>query len=315
MEDTRPRAAIEFEPRFCANHVADLTAGCSFGCVYCPFAEIRAERLGVARPTPVDLSRIDDLPAPPTIFLSPASDPFAPQAVPRTHRLLKHLLARGTVVGLLTKGVVPEATLSLLAAHRPQVEGLVVGLTSLDDARNRTLEPGCPPAPARLDTLARAAAAGLPAALRLDPLFPDLDDQPAQLDAMVAAAAARGARSVTATYVFAWGRVLRRLRHEPLTAAAAALLTERAPMQGGTAFSVPLGRKLATYAHLAAAGRARGVDFSTCGCKDLRVAPRADFQTTCRNASYLADAGLPTHTGARPARAAAAPCGPPAPPR
>jgi DNA repair photolyase len=315
MHDPRPHAAIEFEPRFCANHVADLTAGCSFGCVYCPFAEIRAERLGVARPTPVDVSRVAELPAPPTIFLSPASDPFAPQAAARTHRLLEHLLPRGTVVGILTKGVVPDETLRLLAAHRRQVEGLVVGLTSLDDRRNRALEPGCPPAAARLETLARAAAAGLPAALRLDPLFPDVDDAPAQLDALVAAAAARGARSITATYVFAWGRVLRRLRREPVTAAAAAQLTERAPMEGGTAFSVPLGRKLATYAHLAAAARARGVGFSTCGCKDLRIAPRADFQTTCRNAANLADAGLPTRCGARPAPAAAAPSAPPALPR
>lgn len=288
MATSGPDLAIEFEPRFCANHVVDLTAGCSFGCVYCPFAEVRAERIGVPRPTPVDMARLRDLPAPPTVFLSPASDPFAPQAAPRAHAVLEHLLPRGTGVGILTKGTIPDRTLDLLAAHRDQVEGVAIGVGSLDDARNRALEPGCPPARTRLETLARAAARRLPTALRLDPLVPGLDDDPAALEALVAAAADAGAVAITATYVFAWGPTRRRLRRHPLTAPAAALLTEKAPMAGGTAWGVPLARKLETYGRLAALARAHGLHFSTCGCKDLRVRESGRFLSSCRNVLFLA---------------------------
>lgn len=316
MSTMRPPVSVEFEPRFCANHVVDLTAGCSFGCIYCPFSDIEARRQGVTRPVAVSMDAVTTLPAPPTVFLSPASDAFTPQAAPGTHALLEHLLPRGTVVGILTKGCIPEHTLDLLARFPAQVEGIVIGLTSLDDARNAALEPGCPTATERLDVLARVAARGLVAALRLDPLFPDVDDHPTTLAQLVGEAATRGATGVTATYVFAWGRYLRRLREEPLLARAIPLLTERAPMEGGTAFSVSLARKLETYATLSALSRARGMRFSTCGCKDLRVRAQGEFDTTCRNSLFL-DA-LPasaTRTAGCPAPAAATLAAPPDAPR
>ncbi|MCW5893303.1 MAG: radical SAM protein [bacterium] len=312
MVARRPPLTLAFEPRFCANHVVDLTAGCTFGCLYCPFADVRARATGVPAPLAVDMQPLPGLPAPATVMLSPASDPFAPQAAARTHALLAHLLPRGTVVGLLTKGTIPRRTLDLLAAYAPQVEGVGIGLTSLDDARNRRLEPGCPPARARLETLARVVRRGLPCALRLDPIFPDLDDADDALAALVDAAAARGATGVTATYLFAFGRARRRLRHEPLAAASLACLIERAPMEGGVAFSVPLARKLATYARLAALCAARGMRFSTCGCKDLRVRDAGDFVTRCRNTEYLAAA---TRNAGCPAPARVTPVAPTAVPR
>jgi DNA repair photolyase len=315
MATRRPPLTLGFEPRFCANHVADLTAGCTFGCLYCPFADVGARAAGVTAPLGVDMTALERVPAPATVMLSPASDPFAPQAAARTHALLAHLLPRGTVVALLTKGTIPERTLDLLAAHAPQIEGVGVGLTSLDDARNRRLEPGCPSAPARLDTLARVARRGLACALRLDPIFPDLDDDDAALAALVDAAADRGATGVTATYLFAFGRSLRRLRREPLAAASLRCLTERAPMEGGVAFSVPLGRKLATYARLAGLCAARRIRFSTCGCKDLRVRDAGGFVTSCRNTEHAAVRVPATRSAGCPAPAPAAPGAPPAVPR
>src|SRR5690242_20215346 len=162
-----PPLGIGFEPRFCANHVADVTAGCSFACLYCPFAAIGARLRGVARPTAMDVSALESLPVPPSIFLSPASDAFAPQAAENTHALLAYLLPRGTTVGILTKGIIPERTLGLLAEYRAQIEGVGVGVTSLDDTRNRVLEPGCPPAQERLANIDRVVARGLPCVLRL----------------------------------------------------------------------------------------------------------------------------------------------------
>jgi DNA repair photolyase len=311
-----PAVSVDFEPRFCGNHVVDLTAGCSFACIYCPFSDIEARRQGASHPTAVDMAQLASLAVPPTVFLSPASDPFTPQAASKTHQLLEYLLPRGTVVGILTKGSIPPRTLDLLATYPQQVEGIVVGLTSLDDARNRILEPGCPSAMQRLENLSRVSARGLIAALRLDPLFPMLDDAPASLEELLDEAAARRATGITATYVFAWGRYLRRLREEPMLAESVALLNERSPMEGGTAFSVSLSRKLETYARLAQLSRDRGLRFSTCGCKDLRVRGENAFDTTCRNSAFLDDRQLViTRSGGCRVPAAAKPDGPPSTPR
>lgn len=283
----KPPVAVEFEPRFCSNHVVDLTAGCSFACVYCPFADIAARRRGVTRPTPVDLAGLEGLDAPPSVFLSPASDPFAPQAAAGTHALLSHVLPRGTIVGILTKGIIPGRTLDLLARYRRQIEGVGIGVTSLDDERNRHLEPGCPPAAARLENLERLASIDVPSVLRIDPLFPALDDSQHALAELVEEASRRGAIAITATYLFAWGRYLRRLKQDAYLLPSVRLLTDRAPMEGGTAFTVSLGRKLETYRWLAEQAGARGLWFSTCGCKDLRVRASGQVFASCRNPFLL----------------------------
>jgi pyruvate-formate lyase-activating enzyme len=288
---------IEIEPRYCLSHAADLTAGCSFACIYCPFAELNARRRGVRRPTPVDLGALDGQPAPPSLFLSPASDAFAPQAAAGTHRLLGALLPRGTVVGIVTKGVIPDETIALLAEHRERVEGVAVGVTSLDEERNRRLEPGCPPAALRLRNVDRLAGAGVAVGVRLDPLIPALDDAPEALERVVDEAARRAALGVTASYVVAWGHALRRMRREPLLAAAVSSLTERVRVEGGLAWGVPLARRLETYARLATLARARGLRFNVCGCKNVELQTSSELSTSCRNTWFLAERGLP---GARP---------------
>src|SRR5882672_10790952 len=306
-----PAIAVAFERRFCATHVVDLTAGCSFGCIYCPFAAIGARARGVTRPTLMDISAVERLATPSSVFLSPASDAFAPQAVEATHALLMHLLRGGTTVGIVTKGIIPDRTLALLADHAPQIEGVAIGVTSFNERRNRVLEPGCPPAEERLANLDRLAAHRLPSAVRLDPLFPILDDEPSALRILVAEAASRGAYAVTATYVFAWGRYLRRLQRESLLAGSCRLLTERAPMEGGVALSVPLARKLETYGYLAETAREYGLWFNTCGCKDLRVRETDQFCATCRNVLFMEPHDGPTRSGGCPAPAGEGSLAPP----
>jgi DNA repair photolyase len=166
----------------------------------------------------------------------------------------------------------------------------------LDEERNRIVEPGCPPAADRLANIDRLARRGIPVALRMDPLFPALDDRPAALGGLVEEASRRGARTVMAAYVFAWGRYLRRLRREPLLAESCRHLTERTPMEGGSAFSVPLARKLTTYEFLAEIARRHGLEFTTCRCKDLRLEGDRNFSTTCRNLSFFRERGVPLPT-------------------
>src|SRR5262249_25134543 len=151
------------------------------------------------RPTAVDLDSLGAMGATPTLFSSPASDAFTPQAVPGTHALLAHVLPRGTRAGIVTKGSIPEATLDLLARHADSLEGVAIGLSSLGDARNRVRDPGGPPARQRLRNIDRLTERGITTVLRMDPLFPVLDDDPAALESLVEEAAARRALGVTAT--------------------------------------------------------------------------------------------------------------------
>ena len=189
-------------------------------------------------------------------------------------------------------GIIVDETLALLAAYRQQIEGVAVSVTNLDEERNRRLEPGCPPAMLRLDNIKRLAAHGIAVGLRLDPLIPDVDDVPEALERMVDEAARRGALGVTASYVMAWGRSLRRMRRERLLANAVRLLTEHMPVEGGMAWGVPLSRRLETYARLAELTRAQQLKFNICGCKNTEIRTGSEFSTSCRNTWFLADRGL-----------------------
>jgi hypothetical protein len=245
--------------------------GCTLGCLYCPFAEQNARRFGVQRPTVRDLAATLNDPAPPTVYLSASSDAFAPQAAHYTHALLARWLPAGTAVGIVTKAIIPNRTLDLLAEFRTQIEGISIGVTSLDERRNRIVEPGVPPAGARLTLIESISGRGLPAVLRMDPLFPGLDDGLNTLTALINEAERRGAWGVAAGYVFGWGRSLLRMRREPLLRDACHYLTERTRMAGGVGWGVSLARKIDLYTRLASIARAHGLHFQTCGCKDLRL--------------------------------------------
>ena len=195
-----------------------------------------------------------------------------PRPLRSAHALLAEWLPQGTIVAIVTKGVIPERTIDLLAEFRGQVEGVSIGLASLDDRRNHIVEPGCPPAAARL-----ARHRAVRGATRARGRCAWIRSSRASTMATRASgrwsprAKRRGASGIVAGYVFAWGRYLRRLRREPLLADACRHLTERAPMAGGTGWSVPLARKLTLYTHLAELAHSHGLFFQTCGCKDLRL--------------------------------------------
>jgi DNA repair photolyase len=281
-QDARPSLTVQVEPRVCAQYVGDVTIGCSFGCVYCPFSHLAERKHRIRNPTLTDISVAIASPAPPFVLLSGSSDAFAPQAARHTHALLERWLPQGTVVGIVTKGIMPDKTLDLLHEFRCQIEGVSIGLTSLDERRNQIIEPGCPPAAERLAAIARAARRQLPVVLRIDPIFPGVDDDAAALGALLSAADRNGAGGIVAGYVFAWGRYLRRLRRVPMLADACSALIERTPMAGGFAWGVPLARKVNLYTRLAELAARYGLYFQTCGCKDLRLHEYEErFATRC----------------------------------
>ena len=87
-------------------------------------------------------------------------------------------------------------------------------------------------------------------------------------------------------------------------------------MEGGTAFSVPLARKLETYGFLTEVASGHGLSFNTCGCKDLRVRESGLFSASCRNTWFLEQRKeTATRNAARRGQAPVAPLGLRAAPR
>ncbi|SFC41946.1 Rv2578c family radical SAM protein [Streptomyces aidingensis] len=118
------------------------------------------------------------------------------------YRLMPGILAalrdHANPFSILTKGTLILRDLELLrqAAGRTRV-GVSVSVGFMDQELWRTVEPGTPAPPRRLEVVRTLAAHGIPCGVLMAPVIPFLSDSPEQLRATVRAVAQAGASSVT----------------------------------------------------------------------------------------------------------------------
>jgi len=115
-----------------------------------------------------------------------------------TRGIIGELAAAANPFSILTKSTLILRDLDLLseAARRTQVRANF-SIATLDDDVWRMSEPGTPHPLRRLEAVARLNQAGVPCGVLIAPVLPGISDAPEQLDAVVRACIAAGARSIT----------------------------------------------------------------------------------------------------------------------
>ncbi|MEJ7846084.1 MAG: radical SAM protein, partial [Acidimicrobiales bacterium] len=99
---------------------------------------------------------------------------------------------------ILTKSTLVLRDLDLLAAAARTTDVRVnLSIGTLDEDVWRATEPGTPHPRQRVKAVAALNAAGVPCGVLVAPVLPGLSDAPEQLDAVVAACVAAGARSIS----------------------------------------------------------------------------------------------------------------------
>ncbi len=290
---TQPRLEIKREPHSCNMYAVDLTVGCENDCKYCHFAAARElswrEKYPFAKeyPIPVDISPLYSMKEFPesVVYLSPSSDAFAPKARELTHELLSYLLPKGVIFTISTKCIIPDKTIELLKKYKHQLEGVGMGITNFNEERNRQLEPGAPPARERLEHMKKLKEIGCFMGVRMDPMFPVIDDNEEELEKTIEILCKAGARHIAGTYVFTFGPFLKSLKKIPILKNSVRMLNEVSYPMGGKALSVPLDHRKAVYEKMNLMCKKWGVHFSTCGCKELRLREEG-YALVCRNLAY-----------------------------
>jgi DNA repair photolyase len=192
--------------------------GCEFGCRYCyarythEFMEMRDgmefEQKIYVKQHAADLLRhelrrvkTDD-----SIALGTATDPYQPAE--RRYEVTRGILEefarhRGFELGIVTKSNLIVRDLELLKevgrANRLSVH---ITVTTLDVNLARILEPRAPRPDLRLDAVRALAQAGLRVGISCSPAVPGITDSPADLEALIRAAAESGADYVFANPLF-----------------------------------------------------------------------------------------------------------------
>ena len=192
--------------------------GCEFGCQYCyarythEFMELRdgrefEQRIYVKQHTS-DLLRRDLRRVKPGegIALGTATDPYQPAE--RRYEVTRGILEefsrhRGFELGIVTKSNLIVRDVDLLRdVSRNNVLSIHITITTLNVELARILEPRAPRPDLRLDAVRQLSEAGLCVGVSSSPVLPGITDLPADLEAVVRAAAAAGARHIFAGPLF-----------------------------------------------------------------------------------------------------------------
>jgi DNA repair photolyase len=184
--------------------------GCELGCRYC-YARYTHEFMGLERWQDFeekiyvkrDAARILRRELTPArlkgqqIALGTATDPYQPAE--RRYRVTRSLLevlvhAQDLRLSITTKSDLITRDLELLRRINLRNRLRVyLTITTLDRPLARALEPRAPTPERRLAAMRILAEAGIPVGVSLAPVLPDLTDDPATLEGVLAAAAAHGA--------------------------------------------------------------------------------------------------------------------------
>jgi len=152
---------------------------------------------------------------PRAVVISPATDPCMPlvEVQAATAQAVEVLAAHGVEAWLATRGLIRPRLFDVLARHRQRVR-VTVGLTTVNRAWQRALEPLAAPPRLRLRQLAALRQAGIPVSVQVAPLIPGVTDLRPNLETLLAELAKVGVQQVATGYLF-----LRQGIQENLTAA------------------------------------------------------------------------------------------------
>lgn len=192
--------------------------GCEFACKYCyarythEFMEMRDgaefEQKIYVKQHAADLLRRELRRVKPSeaIALGTATDPYQPAE--RRYEVTRGILEefgrhRGFELGIVTKSNLIVRDIDLLReVSRSNALSIHITVTTLSVELARILEPRAPRPDLRLDAVRQLSEAGLTVGVSCSPVLPGITDAPADLEALVRAAAAAGAGHIFAGPLF-----------------------------------------------------------------------------------------------------------------
>jgi DNA repair photolyase len=192
--------------------------GCEFGCRYCyarythEFLEMHDgmefEQKIYVKQHAADLlrSELRRVKRGESIALGTATDPYQPaeRRYEVTRGILEEFARRhGFELGIVTKSNLIVRDLDILQeVSRNNELSVHMTITTLDVDLTRILEPRAPRPDLRLDAVRQLSAAGVTVGVSCSPVMPGITDSPADLEAVVRAAAGAGARHIFANPLF-----------------------------------------------------------------------------------------------------------------
>lgn len=255
-----------------------FSGSCPHACRYCYAKGFKTYSDGDPRPVSIESIKSHKN-WPERLFLSSASDPFHPAVVNLAEALLRYALEAGTFIVISTKALATPTISDILSKYTDQVS-YTVSLSSLSEKRNRLLEPNAPNAIERLRGrkehgqiglcgIEQLTNKGIHVTLKVDTLFPGIDDNEESLSSILREAKDCGVRAVTFSYAFYRNRFKGKLSRISFLQRSLSVMNAYQRIASGMGYSLPLPLKKSRLANMAKIASDFGFDvISTCVCKN-----------------------------------------------
>lgn len=284
------QADIRYEPNACKNYVMDMSLGCPHHCLYCIFSPLEMKAYQLQNPDYKEetvLLKLDRFlereDFPPCVYLSYSSDPLGNEdIINSTITVVNRLLEHNVNILFVSKGIFTDGILEAFA-KKPQYIHVQVDVTSADQYRNSIVEPYAASYEERMNNVKKLASIkGLGNLnVRIDPMLPNIDDQPENIKKVAGDALRLGATEVIAGYVLVTGTVKQAwMKNEFLRPCAEALSEVTPTISGQQLFSLPFDDKLERLTRVEQLCKEAGIKMACCGCKDVRL-KQTDFEWIC----------------------------------
>jgi len=281
----------------------NITEGCAHGCLYC-YTQGYSCYPGKGRVIVFDnipelvwseLARKRRRPG--RVYFSPSSDAFQPlqEVQDVTYETMSILLDAGVEIAFLTKGAIPERFLTLFSSFPSKVFSQI-GITTLDERLQKTLEPGAASPCQRLQAIENLAQLQILVHARLDPLVPGLTDTNENLETLLEELGKQKVRSIAASYIFlrpAFAQHLSEMLHQfaHKNSSARAWSWHRLADGVGGGQMIGTADRQERFHRLRALAARHGISLHVCACQN----PDLDLKTNCRIAG-----SVPNPTGENP---------------
>lgn len=284
------QADVRIEPNACKLYVMDISLGCPFQCIYCLFSPLELMVYKLQNPgyrgdiLPLKLDRfLAREEFPPVVYLSYASDPLGNrELIANTCTVIKKLFSHNIHILIISKGIFTDELLEVIRM-RPDLVEVQVGVTNSNKQRNKIIEPGAPSYELRMKNLEKLVTLeGLRSlVIRLDPLFPGIDDTRENIEKIAAEASKIGVKRSVMSYLVLTPAMKASLKNNEFTRSAAEALLEKTPtISENELYSFPFEEKIKKFTVFEKIWREKGINMSVCGCKEHRF-KETNFGWTC----------------------------------
>jgi len=265
----------------------NLTSGCAHGCVYCytrGYSSHPGENKVILYENTLEKLKNElarKRTKPQAVYFSPSSDLFqpVPEVLELGYRVLELLFSQGIGVAFLSKGHIPDKTVSLLLSHADKVRAQV-GVITLDKDIKRMFEPNTASPGVRIEQIATLVAGGIATEARLDPVLPGLTDSKDALRQLFSALAKVGVKRAAISALFLRHSVVeslkRNIRDREVLHRLLSFYEEARPMaihaERSSVTALPRARREEIYMSISRVAEEHGIELVICACKNPDLA-------------------------------------------